>query len=250
MKELSNYNLDYLFFIVLFLFSTTLLKAQRTEWEIDRLEKRAQEKALELDSTLLHLKDNWEIKLTFGKYYFFKSSQIREDDLFSPSTSTNIWQLTAAWHFRERLSANFNIGIQIIKDAPPSPDIFSVLNGNDIELDGSGVAFIPISIGLKYYFVQKRFRPLVGFNIGSVVASAKYIFVEGNINDGITTTEDRVSARTWLSTLYTGFDHRASKHLNFTFNIAYPLSGDFNQVIGGYLNYKGIIVDMGFSILF
>jgi hypothetical protein len=64
------------------------------------------------------------------------------------------------------------------------------LNGNDIEIEGSGGIFLPIDLGLKYYFTKKRFRPLVGFSVGSVSANFQYTIAEGNISNGFSRTDN------------------------------------------------------------
>lgn len=225
------------------------LKAQEGKWEFDKMQARKKEKILELDSTLVHLKDKWEIKLTYGRCFFSNNAKSNTEELFTLPRSMNLWKINGSWHFYEKLSADFSIGFQLYKDEP-APNISDLLNGNDIEMEGSGGIFLPVDLGLKYYFIEKRFRPLVGFGVGSVSANFKYTIAEGNLSNGISRTDYQVNGRARFGKIYAGFDHRLGKSTSFSLNFLYYSSGKFKEPIGGYLRYQGLVVNTGFSILF
>jgi hypothetical protein len=225
------------------------LMAQEREWEFDKMQRREKQKQRELDSTLVHLKNKWEIKLNYGRWYFSNNARSKTEELFTLPGSMNLWQLTGSWHFNEKLSADISIGFQLTRDVPPTPNIFEVLNGNDIEIEGGGGIFLPFDLGLKYYFTKKRFRPLVGFGVGSVSANFQYTLAEGNISNGFSRTDNQLNDRARFRKIYTGFDYRLGKGSSFNLNLLYYSSGTFKEPIGGYLRYQGFVINTGFSII-
>ncbi len=228
--------------------SNSGLSAQKQEWEIDRFERREQEKNQSLDSTLVHLKNRWEIALAYGRWYFINDAISNDEELFSLSGPMSWWQFTGSWHFSERLCLGLSIGIQLKREVP-TPDVFSVLAGNNIELEGFGVLFLPIDIGLKYYITKKRFRPFLGLGAGSVLANSRYTIAEGNINTGINRTDYQIGDSVKLGYISAGLDYRLGKRTIFTLNSAYYLSNRFEETIGGYLSYQGLAVNAGLSIV-
>jgi hypothetical protein len=229
-------------------FLWTDLKAQKREWEFDKMLRLEKQKQRELDSIMVHLEKKWEIKLSYGRWFFSDNSRSKTEDLFTLPRSMNLWQLTGSWHFSENLSADISIGFQLTKDVP-SPNINDILNGNDIKIEGSGGIFLPIDLGVKYYFTKKRFRPLVGFSVGSVSANFKYTIAEGNISNGFSSTDHELNDRARFGKFYTGFDHRLGKNTSFSLNLLYYSSGTFKEPIGGYSRYQGFVVNAGFSLI-
>jgi hypothetical protein len=131
------------------------LKAQERMGIRQNAKAGEKQKQRELDSTLVHLKNRWEIKLTYGRWFFSNNAKSKTEELFTLPGSMNLWQLTGSWHFSEKLSADISIGFQLTRDVPPTPNISDVLNGNDVEIEGGGGIFLPFDLGLKYYFTQK-----------------------------------------------------------------------------------------------
>lgn len=225
------------------------LKAQEREWEIDKMQSREKQKQNELDSIMVHLKNKWKIKLGYGRWFLSSNSRSKTEELFTLPGSMNLWQLAGSWHFSERLSADISIGFQLTRDVPPTPNILDLLNGNDIEIEGSGGIFLPVDLGLKYYFTKKRFRPLVGFGAGSVSANFQYTVAEGNLSNGFSRTDHQLNDRARFGKFFTGFNHRLGKNTIFSLNLLYYSSGIFKEPIGGYLRYQGFSVNTGFSII-
>lgn len=227
--------------------SITSLTAQEREWEIDKFEKRVQAKKLELDSSLVHLKNKWEIKLAHGRWYF---ASPRIDELASFPKNMGAWEITGAWHFKERWLAELSVGVQLKRNIPTPPNIAAVLAGEDFNIEGSGGAFVPISVGLKYYFTQKRFRPLIGISGGAAPVMFRYILAEGNIINGVNRTENKFSDRTLFGNINTGFDYRLSEQFSFSVNADYNFSSSYSKSIGGYSKYKGVLVNAGIAVIF
>jgi outer membrane cobalamin receptor len=123
------------------------LKAQEREWEFDKMQRREKQKEGELDSTLVHLKNKWEIKLNYGRWGFSNNARSKTEELFTLPGSMNLWQLSGSWHFNEKLSADISIGFQLTRDVPPTPSILDVLNGNDIKMEGGGGIFYLLTWG-------------------------------------------------------------------------------------------------------
>lgn len=234
-----------LFFILMF--SLTDLIAQQQEWEIDKIEKRAQAKKQILDSSLVHLENKWSIKVAHGRWFF---TQPRIDEPARFPKSMGVWQITGAWHFKERWLAELAVGIQLKRDIPTRPNIGAILSGSNINIEGSGGAIMPISVGLKYYFTEKRFRPLIGISSGVAPVTFRSIFAEGNITDGIERTEDERNNRTLFGNINMGFDYRLSEKFGFSMNAAYHFSPTFSEPIGGYSKFEGLLINTGITIIF
>ncbi|MEM9921532.1 MAG: hypothetical protein AAF990_25745 [Bacteroidota bacterium] len=233
----------------LFVFLLPDLKAQDREWEFEKMQKRNEQKKQESDSILVHLKNKWDIKLTYGRWHFASNAKSKTEELFTLPRSMGFWQLVGSWHFSEKLSVDISIGFQLTKDVP-TPNIGDLLNGGDVEIEGSGGLFLPFDLGLKYYFAKERFRPLVGFGVGSVSANFQYTLAEGNLSSGFSRTDNRLRSRAALGKFFAGFDYRSGKHTILCVNFSYYYSDAFKEPIGGYLRYQGFAVNAGFSVVF
>jgi hypothetical protein len=236
-------------FLCLWIPSLSDLSAQQGEWEFDRIERRKEEQQKMQDSTLMYYEKRWRVQLTYGRWFFSNGIRSEGDSLFSLGGQMPVWRITGAWHFRERLFGTLSLGFQIERNRPATPDFSSVLNGSDIELEGSGAVIIPVEIGLKYYLTQDRFRPLVGVSIGGVMARSQYTIAEGNIASGITTTDFSNSGRVGFGSINAGFDYRWSTGMTLGVDSAYYLSGTFKEPIGGYSGFQGFVINVGLSIL-
>jgi hypothetical protein len=243
-------NRYWFFIIVFFLFVSNDLSAQNKEWEIDRFieEKQSEERAL--DSILVHMNKKWEIRLTYGNWFYTKSARSEEEELFILDGPMNSWQLSGAWHFSERLWANVSVGLQLKKESPGTPDISSVLNGDDIELEGYGVILLPVETGLNYYLTKNRFRPYIGIGVGAVNISARSILAEGNLDNGITRTDTEFNDRIGFGKIKAGFDYRLSEWVNFRLDTSFTNSNQLEEAVGGFLSYTGWGVSAGFSFIF
>lgn len=248
-KQVLPVSSVFVFIVGVILFLNTDANAQTYEWEFDKAQKKKQAKSEALDSNLVHLKNKWEIKVSYGRWFFTDSPKSTGEEAFVLPGNLGLWQLTGAWHFHEQFFASLTIGLQLKRDVP-TPDVFDVLNGNDIEIEGSGSAIIPIELGLKYYLSKKKFRPLVGISIGTVTANSRYIIAEGNLSNGFSQTEVEISGQTGFGQLNGGFDYRLGKYTSVGMNFAYYLSGKFREPIGGYERYGGLVINAGFAIVF
>lgn len=225
--------------------------ARSQEWGVDRFERKQRQEQAALDSILVKLKNNWEIKVMYGRWFFTQVATPAATDLFAIPGSMNNWQLSTAWHFSEKLFADFTIGVQVEKSIPERPNIISVLNGDDIQVEGYGAVFIPVEFGLKYYLTKGRFRPLVGLSNGFLTVKSQYIFAEGNINNGISPSEQyEFTNRVWLGKVNAGFDYRLGKNSSFSLQGSYYTSSPFDSAVGGYTAYQGLLFNTGFAVVF
>jgi len=235
------------FFIIGSIISFSEVNAQSHEWEFDKSIRREKERMVKLDSTLVHMRTRWGIKLSWGRWYPSKVSQPNNQS-FQESLSLNVWQLGCRWHFSERFLADFTVSFQLDKNVP-QPDFFSILSGNDVRIEGYGLLFIPIEFGLKYHFTQKRFRPYAGVGFGGVLANGRFTEVEGNINNGFTERDIDLNGRVGFGKLSTGFDYRLGKIAVFTIDFSYCTSGKFEEEIGRYANFQGFSFHLGLTFL-
>ncbi len=226
------------------------VNAQEQEWELDKLKKREAEKSRALDSLLVHLEDRWELKLAYGRWFFSQSARSRQEELFFLPNQLALVQLMGNWHFSEQAFAHFGFGIQIKRDIPPTPNLFSVLSGDDIDLEGSGTILLPLELGINYYLTQTRFRPVVGFNLGTIWANGQYTLAEGNLSNGVERTDFNIRGNALFSGIRTGFDYRSGKRTNLGLTLSYSLSEKFNDPVGGFFRYQGTSASISYSLIF
>lgn len=239
----------YFFFVISLLVCPQRSKAQKTyEWEIDRVEKREQEQKRISDSLMNYFKNRWEIKLSFGARTLNNTSRSTAEEPFYFPKVMSMWKLGGSWHVGERLALDLSIGWHLGKDVE-SPDVSSVLNGEDFELEGSAGIFIPIELGGIYYLLVKRYRPYIGMSLGSVLVRTQYTQAEGNASTGIDRTEFSSRDRVGLGTFRTGIDYRLNKFMQANVQYAYYVSGRFEEVMGGYTSYTGGSFTMGLSFI-
>ncbi len=228
--------------------SPTLL-AQTYEWGIDKHEKKEQEKQQAINQYDFSLDNRWEIKFTYGKWAVTKAAKSMEDELFFLPAQMDRWQLHGTWHISEFLSADVSLGFQIVRDVPSRSSIFSVILGDELEIEGSGGGFIPADIGLRYYLLKSRFRPYIGASQGLLIVRSQYTQAEGNLTNGIIRTDYSFRDRQWFGEMKTGFDYRASKSIQFNLNVFYTWSKAFPEPVGGFLRYEGVGANLGMNVL-
>jgi len=223
---------------------------QTREWEFDKTKSRSLQTQQRLDSIMTHMENRWEVGLSYGLWFFNSKSKSMEEELFQISNPINAWELSGTWHFKESFGLEFSMGFFIKIEKPATPDFNSIINGDDIDVEGFGLVLIPLDVGLKYYFSQKRFKPLFGVNVGLVAAKEKSTTAAGNINTGINRVDQESSGKVLFGKIKGGFDYRLGQRTNFTLNASYSHSKQFKEAFGGYLNYNGFSIGTGVSIIF
>jgi outer membrane protein W len=236
--------------IGIILLTKTTLFAQNTEWGIDEIKRIEQEKKHEHDSLMVHLKNNWQISLCYGQWNFNNSAKSNDETILDFPNNMGSWSLSFARYFSESISVNANIGIQIKKVEPNQPDFYTVLSGGDIDIEGGGLTFIPLSIGMDYFFLKQRFRPFLGVGIGSVSAKSKLIEASGNMYDGIDSDQLESSSNSPFVELSSGFFYRTGKNTQLGLNCDYVHSKEFCESVGGFKSYSGLKISGIFSIVF
>ncbi|WP_394706615.1 hypothetical protein [uncultured Draconibacterium sp.] len=236
--------------IGIILLTKTSLFAQNTEWGIDEIKRIEQEKKHEHDSLMVHLKNNWQISLCYGQWNFNNSSKSRVANVLDFPNNMGIWNLSVARYFSETIALNANFGVQIKKIEPIQPNFFSIINGDDIEIEGGGVIFLPFNVGLDYFLMKQRFRPYIGVGVGFVSANSKLAEASGNMYDGINADELESSSNAPFIEVSSGFVYRSGKNTQLGLNCEYVQSTDFDQNIGGFKSYSGLKISGVFSIVF
>lgn len=235
--------------ILVWTISVSPLLAQTYEWEIDKHEKKEQEKQQAIDEYDFSLHNRWEIKFSYGKWGVTKSAKSMEEELFFLPAQMDRWQLHGSWHFTESLSADVSLGFQIERDVPSRASIFSVILGDEVEIEGSGGGFIPIDVGFRYYLLYNRFRPYIGVSQGVIMIRSQYTQAEGNLTNGIIRTDYSFEDRQWFGEMKTGFDYRVGKSIQLHLNIFYTWSNAFLEPVGGFLRYEGVGANLGMNVL-
>lgn len=227
------------------------LFAQDYEWEIDKIKKREEKKKIELDSLMVHLKNKWEISLNYGQWFFNNKAKSTEEELFFLPQNMGVWSFTLSRHFSERIAVNVKVGIQKKQIKPEQPNIISIIgSGGDVDIEGSGAGFVPIGIGMDYFFLKERFHPYAGLKLGIVLAQSQYTLVEGNVSSSIDRTEYMFNGSARFYEMTSGFMYRLSKNVQTGININYVNSTDFEEKVGGYSRYNGFTIAGIFAIVF
>jgi hypothetical protein len=232
------------------LFTYSELYSQEREWALDVIERQEKEKQRVEDSLITHFKNNWDVSLSYGRWYFHNSSRSTTDELFFLSQSMGLWNLSLGRYFTESLRVNLAAGVQIEKFEPDPINFNSVLSGSNIELEGGGIFFLPLSAGLDYFFLKERFRPYLGMGLGNVVARSKFVTVSGSLSTAVDQDEYEVKGNTPFYTLTSGFIYRTGKYVQMGANIEYANSRSFKEKVGGYSRYHGLIVAANISFIF
>jgi len=234
--------------LLLWGYSSLPLSAQESTWELDRIEGIRRAKQEREDSLMRHYAGKWEIGVSYGLWTFGPGQKSTADEPFFMPPNMGIWQIQGRWHFTERFYTGLTLGIQIHKDEP-QPDIAAILGGDDVLLEGSAGAFLPLELEIGYQLKQGRFRPMVEAGIGMVRASAKQIVAEGTLNSGINRTETSTEGRTAFAKAGIGFAYRLGLHTQFQLRASYYGAGLFDTPIGGYRAYGGLNLTAGFSLV-
>lgn len=190
------------------------------------------------------------LSLSYGVWRFNHSAKSSEESLIEIPQSMGAWELSFARYLSTSLSVNIHLGIMVKKIEPPRPDIFSVINGADIDVEGGGIFLMPISVGMDYYFLKQRFRPYAGFGVGIVPARYTYVEASGNITNGINRNEFDFKSNAAFVELSSGFIYRTGKNVQLGVNCDYLQSEDFDENIGGYQAYNGFKISGIFSVVF
>jgi hypothetical protein len=165
-------------------------------------------------------KHNWKLSLSYGQWHFDNSAKAREKAILDFPQKMGVWNLSCARFLSEHVSVNANLGVLLKKIEPPGLNIFSILAGDSVDIEGGGIFFMPMSIGMDYSFLKKRFRPYAGFGIGIVSARYKYVEGSGNISNGINRNERDFKSNAPFVELSAGFVYRPGK------NVQWGLNGD------------------------
>jgi opacity protein-like surface antigen len=228
------------FFSFVFLLLTNGLFAQEDRKEAYKEMEYEQEKGEREEYALTHLRNKWELSAGYGRWYFSGASKSENPDEPFYLPNMGIWIFSSAWHFHERFSANFTIGLQISTDVPANPGLLGIILGDSINIEGSGGGFIPIELGLKYGYTGRRFMPYIQVGVGVVFGKSQYTKVEGDIFSKINRTDIKLNAAAPLAGVAVGMDYRFSNHFMLGLDLKYNHSGKFDSFIGGYERYSGL----------
>jgi hypothetical protein len=193
----------------------------------------------------------WEIAVGYGSLLFMEASKStkKEEPFFLPS-GVGTWQLDVIWHFQNKLAANFNFGIQQEKNIPPTPNLFAILGGEELEIEGSGGGFVPVKGSILYYPFKNRLQPFLGAGMRLLIAKSQYTEVRGNIFDGITKTDFVSKDIVPLFGFNAGCGYRTGKLTQIALKADYAISKKFENSIGGYNRYNGFTLLAQIAVVF
>lgn len=195
-------------------------------------------------------KHKWQISLSYGQWNFANSAKAREKAILDFPQRIGAWNLSFARNLSDHISINANLGLLFTKIVPKSLNIFSILAGDSVDVEGGGIFFMPISIGMDYYFLKNRFRPYAGFGLGVVPARFKFIEGTGNLSNGINRNERNLKSNAPFVELSAGFVYRPGKNIQWGLSGDYVCSKEFIENIGGYKAFNGFKVSAIFSVAF
>lgn len=202
------------------------------------------------DSFSTNMKNKFTMGVNYGQFYFAGSSKIVDNETFIivPDNS-GVWEFYTSYWFSKHFSLKLNLNYSSVKDIPPRPDIWSILGGEDIRIEGGGVGMIPLSLNLQYSFFNKKFRPYVLAGAGIVAAKSQHTKVTGNIFDGINREDLEQKEKAYFCQLGSGISYRPNKYVKYNLDINYSLSADFNEPIAGMKNYRGFDFSAGSELI-
>lgn len=218
-------------------------------WEIDKDREREKINKTRHDSIMVHLRNRVEISIGFGPFYqsgFYKTEIINTG--FGFPDNMNQWQFALAWHPGERFVLDLTLESRITKDVP-TPDIFSVISGDDIQIEGRGSGVIPVMLGMKYYLTTGRLRPYIGISGGVCNFKSQYTEVLGNIYDGINRTDYKQDELLKIVGFETGFTYRIGERINAGIGIQYQQSEPFKEMEIGFDRLSGFSITPRISVL-
>lgn len=231
------------FFCCLFVLFTSGLFAQENK-EVNQAMEYEQKKKEREDYALTHLKKRWELSAGYGRWFFSGASKSGNPDEPFYLSNMGIGIFSASWHFHEKLAADLFVGYQRKDDVPPSPGLLAIITGQNIDIEGSGGGFVPVELGLKYYFIAGRLRPFARVSGGIVKGASQYTKVEGDIFTDIIRTDFNFKATAPLAGVGAGIDYRLDSGFMLGMDLKYQHSGKFDSVIGGYERYSGLAVSI------
>ncbi len=195
-------------------------------------------------------KHNWQISLSHGQWYFANSAKARERAILDFPQKIGAWNLSFAKILSDHVSVNANLGVLFKKIEPKGLNLFSILAGDSVDVEGGGIFFTPMSIGMNYSFLKNRFRPYAGFGLGVVPARYKFIEGAGNLSNGINRNERNFKSNAPFVELSAGFFYSPGKNIQWGLSGDYVSSKEFIENIGGYKAFNGFKVSAIFSIAF
>jgi hypothetical protein len=195
-------------------------------------------------------KHNWQISLSYGQWHFANSAKAREKAILDFPQTIGVWNLSCAKVLSEHISVNAKWGVLFKKIEPPGLNLFSILAGDSVDIEGGGIFFMPMSIGMDYSFLKNRFRPYAGFGFGFVPARYKFIEGAGNLFNGISRNERDFKSNAPFVELSAGFVYRPGKNIQWGLNGDFVRSKEYSENIGGYKAFNGFKMSVVFSVVF
>lgn len=241
-----HYKLLLVFFAIL-ISQSCFAQGQWTEYEKAMERERTHKK--KQDSLLRHLNKKFQISVQYGKMIPNKNVKGSKSLFYFP-TGMACWSLGLSWNFTEQYAVLLSGSILYEIDMPQNSSMLSIINGNEIEIEGGGGLIVPVKLGLKYYYNKGRLRPYSTAQIGFVYAKSKYKEVLGNINDGVDQIEIIASDLKPLINFNSGIDYRLRKKVSIGVGIDYYKSLKYEEAIGGYNEFNGFIISSKIAILF
>lgn len=245
--ENENHSLKLIIRIVLIsvlVNSYTAYSQKKHVRKIDRINSQKETKKY------FSMKNRFTIGVNYGQWYFAGSSKIVDNEtiIIFPGNS-GVLKFYISYWFLKHFSLKLNLNYFSVKDVPPRPDIGSILDGEDINIEGSGAGMIPLSLNLQYSFFNKKFRPYVLAGAGIVAAQSQHTKVTGNISNGINREDFEQKEKAYFCQLGSGISYCPDKYVKYNLNINYSLSADFNEPIAGMKNCRGFDFSAGIELI-
>lgn len=250
-KAVKNKRTTTLGFLLILIFHNLGLSGQEDYvWEIDNMLERDKRNVIKHDSVIRCMRKKVMLSVGYGKWYFSNSAKSNnEEELFFLSDNMGQWRLMLSWNFFEKLAADISVNYQMEKNVP-TPDIMSIMSGEDVEIDGGGGGMGAVQLGIKYYLRKALFRPYIHSSYGIVTAKSQYTKAEGNMDTGINSTDYTFESKANLYNIGSGIDYRLGKNISFCLDFNYAYSNPFDEPIGGYNSYRGFSITANLAIVF
>lgn len=228
---------------------TVVLGQSVAKTEFEKIQNRKAGRQFKRDSTLNHLKGNWQVSVQYGLSILSNPAPFGENGTLKFPGVNNSWKLSVMHFPSESFSLEAKFAFEYDRLAPDI-DRQSILNGATLDAEGGALSLIPISLEANYYIKRKRFRPYLGIGIGFLRVNSILINATGTISSGIDQEETRYSSSAPFLAVATGFYYRSTQRVQLGLHLNSYRSGPFSESIAGFDNYQGVQVNGSLSLLF
>lgn len=190
-----------------------------------------------------NLKDNWVIGLRYGYNELFRfARQSNNQSSIEIADYHKQYQLKLEYYPFEKVSTHLSIGLLMMPKEKGIDSIYRVpgegIHGINVRGTGKGGAILPVTVGIKKLFSNRRIHPY--FSLATGIAFMK--IGSGKASGGVDGIDKEIDIRSELKFCYetgVGVQMQAGKFLLFDFSLNGFGTPEISPAIGGMRSYSG-----------